>query len=824
MTFVAICLATASVADAQTIDLAAGHADPVFRGSQAGARAGTFLDQGPINGPDSRRDLVIGVPGAPGLFGAVHMIFGGTIRSGDLSFSMADATIDGVAAGDSFGFRTAVGNVLNTEGTNPRTLIVGAPAADNNRGRVYVFNTGFHPGTRLTASAAVAQIVGSLGDQLGSSLATADLNNDGYREIIIGAPGTGRVYVVAGGPALTGTIDLSVTPAALTFTHPGLGVNVAAGDVTGDGIYDLLVGHPSRNSVHVLRGRNGTMPPAAFDMTFGGIDAGDAVGTSIRLSDVDDDQISDIVLGAPFADGPSNSRPDAGEVYLIWGGPTVSGRSLLFADVTFFGSVAGHRMGELVSGGDINRDTPDDLVFVSTGARGGAGALDVYYGRRRGSIGVARGDGPRVVDFAAEAPDRSILGDTGGGTITSALVYEVTGEGARDIIVGMNGDNGGRGAVYFTISPRLTLGTSTVSLSGFQGLVSSSPVSVRNISEIPITWKTISNRPWLSATAEGSTSASSFGDLVVTANGNGLPPGTHTGTVTVTSTSVHLTMSQTINVSFFARETQPSAAAPPRSGLPPGAQYKIFWRHSTEGWLAFWHMNGVTLTSTSSLSVNQMTDANWRIGGMGDLNGDGHRDIVWQHESDGRLAVWFLRDTQVVSAGYLSVNRMTDRTWKISGVGDTNGDGKADLVWQNTGDGRLGVWYMNGAQVTATLPMSIPRMPTANWFIKAVGDVNGDGRADVLWHNSATGELATWYLNGATVQATLWLSIRHMTDTNWTIVGAEDVNGDRNADILWQHATGKLATWYLNGATVTATLLLNPGQVASTAWRIAGPK
>jgi hypothetical protein len=480
-------------------------------------------------------------------------------------------------------------------------------------------------------------------------------------------------------------------------------------------------------------------------------------------------------------------------------------------------------MGGGLAGGDINRDTPNDLVFVAPSAQGGAGALDIYYGRARNLIGVPRGDGPRVVDFASESPDRSILGDTGGGTITAAQVYEVTGEGARDVIVGMSGDGGGTGAVYFTISPRLTLGSENVSLSGFQGIVSSSPVPVSNISSISITWRTSSDRAWLSATPSGSTSASAAGDFVISANGQGLTPGTHTGTITVTSTSKHLEMFQTIDVTFQVRETQPSPATPPSSGMPPGARYNLFWRHSTEHWLAVWQMNGVTLTGTASISVNQMTNTAWKVAGIGDLNGDGHKDLVWQHD-DGWLAAWFLQGTQVIMTGYLSVNRMTDPTWKIRGVGDTNGDGKADLVWQNNGDGRLGVWFMNGSQVLQTAALSIPRMPTATWQIRAVGDTNGDGKADILWHKSDTGDLAVWSLNGYVVTGTARLSIGTMTDTHWQIVGSEDVNGDGKSDILWQNANGTVASWYLDGWTVLATMPFNPSRATSTDWKVVGPK
>ena len=384
---------------------------------------------------------------------------------------------------------------------------------------------------------------------------------------------------------------------------------------------------------------------------------------------------------------------------MIWVGSGIATRSLANADVTFYGKEAGGHFSGILASGDINRDTPNDLVSGSPSARGGAGAVDIYYGRSKNSFGVARADGTRVVDFASEAASRTILGDTAGGTITAIQVFEVTGEGARDVIVGMSGNNGGVGAVYFTISPRLTLGSSSVSLTGDQGIASSAPVPVRNISTIPITWRTSSDRPWLSATASGSTSASAFGDVVVAANANGLLPGTYTGTISVISTSIHLTMSQPIAVTFTVREKPgfPNPVTPPVSGQPAGALYNILFRDSVDGYLALWQMNGITLTGVQALSINRMTSASWRIAGFGDLNGDGERDIVWQEDTEGSLAVWFMQGSQVVSTQWLSINKV-DPNWKIRAVADANGDGKADLIFRHT-DGWLAVWYMNAAQV-----------------------------------------------------------------------------------------------------------------------------
>ncbi len=43
-------------------------------------------------------------------------------------------------------------------------------------------------------------------------------------------------------------------------------------------------------------------------------------------------------------------------------------------------------------------------------------------------------------------------------------------------------------------------------------------------------------------------------------------------------------------------------------------------------------------------------------------------------------------------------------------------------------------------------------------------------------------------------------------------------------NILWQHGSGYLSVWYMNGATMTSSTLLTPNQVADTGWKVVGPK
>jgi hypothetical protein len=49
-------------------------------------------------------------------------------------------------------------------------------------------------------------------------------------------------------------------------------------------------------------------------------------------------------------------------------------------------------------------------------------------------------------------------------------------------------------------------------------------------------------------------------------------------------------------------------------------------------------------------------------------------------------------------------------TWSIVETGDFNGDGKSDILWQDT-SGNVAIWFMNGAQVTQSAGVgSVPNV------------------------------------------------------------------------------------------------------------------
>ena len=66
------------------------------------------------------------------------------------------------------------------------------------------------------------------------------------------------------------------------------------------------------------------------------------------------------------------------------------------------------------------------------------------------------------------------------------------------------------------------------------------------------------------------------------------------------------------------------------------------------------------------------------------------------------------------------------RAGKAIGTGDFNGDGKADILWQND-DGQAAIWEMNGTNLIGRRA-TVGANPGPSWQAIGAGDFNGDGK------------------------------------------------------------------------------------------------
>src|SRR5205807_925371 len=94
---------------------------------------------------------------------------------------------------------------------------------------------------------------------------------------------------------------------------------------------------------------------------------------------------------------------------------------------------------------------------------------------------------------------------------------------------------------------------------------------------------------------------------------------------------------------------------------------------------------------------------------------------------------------------------------------DFNGDGKADILWRNSGTGENTIWLMNGAAISSAAVFAT--VSDLNWTVAGTGDFDGDGKSDILWRNAATGDTTIWLMNGATISSSA--PIAAVTDLNW---------------------------------------------------------
>ena len=107
----ALILALPTMGNAQDISLAAGGADPIWKGTQPNMGAGFWLDQGAVGLSDSRRDLIVGAPGTASIPGTVFILFGGPEVTGEILLSQAQ-TISRATGGSCA--RTAISSSLRS--------------------------------------------------------------------------------------------------------------------------------------------------------------------------------------------------------------------------------------------------------------------------------------------------------------------------------------------------------------------------------------------------------------------------------------------------------------------------------------------------------------------------------------------------------------------------------------------------------------------------------------------------------------------------------------------------------------------------------------
>jgi len=337
---------------------------------------------------------------------------------------------DGAAAGDGFGSAVAALDDVNGDGV--RDLIVGAPLAGaGSRGEVTVFS-GLDGAPLRTLSGDAA------GDHFGwSVVGLADVDGDTFGDFAVGALdaddqglSAGTVRVFSGATGATLRTLQATAPKQL------FGYALAAmPDLDGDTVEELIVGAPGLVQL-------GSPDPGGVRVFSGatglelaswsGHTANDAFGRAVACAgDVDADGVPDVIVGAPqpVAGNPGYAR--------VFSGAT---GNLLY---DWAGDSAGDLFGAAVAAaGDVNLDTQGD---VAVGAPG-----DDDNGSKSGSVRLLSGQaGSTLYTIHGEGFAYELGSSLDGGS-------DINADGPADLVMAVPGDvsAGGATGAARVLSPR----------------------------------------------------------------------------------------------------------------------------------------------------------------------------------------------------------------------------------------------------------------------------------------------------------------------------------------------------------------------------------
>ncbi|MBL7952057.1 MAG: FG-GAP repeat protein [Flavobacteriales bacterium] len=696
--------------------------------------------------------------------------------------TLADLLLDGVQAGERFGASVATAGDVNGDGYSD--IIVGMPSYDNganaDAGRVMVFHgsaTGLSPTLAWTMSGTMANA------RFGHSVSTAgDVNGDGISDIIIGAPGhagQGGVFVYHGSP--TGLQLVAAWSVLGGEAGSGFGTCVAlAGDVNADDVSDVLVGAPlanelgtDRGKVYCYRGSVGAGLVAAPLWTWSGAQDNAQLGFSAAgAGDLNGDGRSDIAVGEPYYDA---SLTDRGRVLIFHG----NGAGLSLNGTRDGPSSAAHFGYAVSAAGDMNADGYGEFLVGAPGYSTGRGRL---YGYRGGSTGI-------------EATATSIFTGTQAsarlGTAV-ALAGDVNSDGHADVVVGAplhdaGFTDGGRALVFigaagagshFVTAYRTYDGAQTNAQLGF-AVHTAGDVNGDGVSELLL----------------GMPEQGGLGRVGIYHGGTDVlstpttPPWTQQPDVANAQMGSSVEQAGDVNGDGFSDVIV---------GIPGLNEARVYLGSSTGSLSSYWSANGSDPDEEFGMSVAS----------AGDVNGDGYSDVIigaYRHGSYRGRAYVFLGSASGLAVTY---------HWRVTGAvaggryggavssaGDVNGDGYSDIVvgayLQNDMGAAYG-YYGGPGGLSTTASWSVSGTQLAADYGSVVtsgGDVDADGYDDVLVgaqrHDNAglmqCGAVMLFRGTGSGLAAApSWVQYgdKAGAEFGYDISLAGDVNGDGFSDVV----------------------------------------
>jgi hypothetical protein len=246
-------------------------------------------------------------------------------------------------------------------------------------------------------------------------------------------------------------------------------------------------------------------------------------------------------------------------------------------------------------------------------------------------------------------------------------------------------------------------------------------------------------------------------------------------------------------------------------------------------------------TSATAPTLKVAVADQWSPVGLTDVTGDGTLDITWRAAATDLIAYWTVAGTTstvLTGGGYLQTTAGTadyktgDNSRGVK-MGDFDGDGKAtDMLLSNGKVVFIGAF--TGGKLLAKGSAQLPSNGDTSLVVRAVGDYNVDGTTDLAWESPTADKQVLEYLKvttGAFDPAAANFKSLPQTGANWTLGASKDFNADVASDLVWYNtATGEVAIWAIDKLTgglvtdgSTAYVTFNGARLKTPAgWSVVG--
>ena len=262
----------------------------------------------------------------------------------------------------------------------------------------------------------------------------------------------------------------------------------------------------------------------------------------------------------------------------------------------------------------------------------------------------------------------------------------------------------------------------------------------------------------------------------------------------------------------------------------------LLWWDPDTNRITIWYMDNGSVKEVGE-PLEGLEISQWLLIGIGDLNGDGVCDILWWSPETGEVLFWYLPSVpdwtsrsafQVIST---PCSETMSGNMVLSYLGDLNGDGREDILWRDYAHGEVTLWLMGedgqpqyaGPPIPAGEGVITSDGPAAsgtlNWQVGGLADADGSGKTDVIWKNALDNSLATWAMDGFIIAEVI--PENQGPGLNWRLAGLGNLDADNQADVVWRNEdSGEVRTWLMRGGLFMEERIILEGSAEAVPWRV----